>query len=204
VDEICLNLSSFNRRGHVFPKFLELIEKELPSPPSSDETLPRPKRHVSFKVQFESTLRTVSFPDLDRIHDASSQTTFFPVAQDEDRSRIVRWQDEPVQLTVQSRTSRRDEVPRVLKWLKDVKNVTRIVQLSVEDSFENPHTEETIENAIMPFDIRILKWKRLDLSIDSILCSAKNVEHLYLYSSGNRAALTQWLGDCGVRRLDKV
>jgi hypothetical protein len=97
----------------------------------------------------------------------------------------------------------RQEVNDILKWLR-LRNVSRILALKVMDSFHNPHTEETIENSVEPFDVETLDWRRLDLSIECIQKAAKNVKKLNLYSSGSRAALSHWTGSEGLGLLSEV
>jgi hypothetical protein len=53
-------------------------------------------------------------------------------------------------------------------------------------------------------DSTALDWRRVDLSICTILACAPNVEELHLYSSGNLAAIDHWLGNHGTSTLTKV
>lgn len=85
-----------------------------------------------------------------------------------------------------------------------MRHVRRILSLQVIDSFHSPHTEETIESAVKPYNVQTLDWRRLDLSVDSALEAAENVETLSLYGSGNWAVLSHWTGSDGVGRLPKV
>jgi hypothetical protein len=139
---------------------------------------PEQQNAQRFQFFFESILRSVDFPDLGKE----------PLPPSEHR-------------TV---SAMRNEVQQVLNWLRTRKDVQKIMGLSVKDSFYDPHSEETIEQAIAGLDIEILNWKRLDLSIDTIFDSAKNVRELYLYCSGSKTAIRHWIGDTGVRRLEKV
>jgi hypothetical protein len=100
--------------------------------------------------------------------------------------------------------SQRKEVKHVLDWLYQGRQVRKIIELKVPDSLHDPHTEETIIQSIKPFEIEKLDWKRLDLSIDCVCEAAENVEHLYLYGSGNMAVTSHWTGNEGVCRLKKV
>lgn len=97
----------------------------------------------------------------------------------------------------------RCEVRDILRWL-EFRRVSRILSLQVHDSFHSPHTEETIEMAVKPFNVDTLDWRRMDLSIDCILEAAKDVKVLSLYSSGNLAVLSHWSGVDGLVRLEKV
>jgi hypothetical protein len=56
----------------------------------------------------------------------------------------------------------------ILDWLRKSRNVEKIFHLSVTDSLHEPHSEETIEEAVKHFDIEILDWRRIDLSIRTI------------------------------------
>jgi hypothetical protein len=97
----------------------------------------------------------------------------------------------------------RSEVRDILEWLK-LRRVRRILTLNVVDSFHAPHTEETIELAVKPFNVDILDWRRMDLSIDCLQEAAANVRTLSLYSSGNWAVLSHWSSSDGVGNLKKV
>jgi len=98
----------------------------------------------------------------------------------------------------------RTEATSILTWLKLCKGVGHIYEVRVEDSLQNPHSEENIENALMDLNVRSLDWRRVDLSICTILACAPNVEKLHLYSSGNLAAIDHWLGNHGTSTLTKV
>jgi hypothetical protein len=100
--------------------------------------------------------------------------------------------------------NRRMEAASILTWLRDCKGVSQIVEVGVEDALHNPNSEEDIENALSGLDIRDLNWRRLDLSIESIVKAAKLIERLQLYSSGNFAAIDHWLGPKGICLLNKV
>ena len=97
----------------------------------------------------------------------------------------------------------RYEVRDILFWLQ-IRKVRRILALQVLDSFHSPHTEETIELAVKPFNVKNLDWRRMDLSIDCVSEAAADVEVLALYSSGNWAVLSHWSGCDGIGRLTKV
>lgn len=128
-------------------------------------------------LEFEKTLQSVEFPSLEERH---------------------------AEAEIFGRTIARNEVARVLGWLRKEKSVEKIITLNVRDSIYHPHSEEIIEQALSHFDIERLNWRRLDLSVDSISCAAPNVRELHLYSSGSQAALRHWIGNDGVRKLKKV
>ena len=201
MDQISLNLSIFNQRGHDFCKFLDLIDHE--------QTKGKP---VCFKIPFEPVLKSVRFPDFERLrcHEETSQTTIISKSvRRNESSKILRLQEEPAPIDSVLVSGRRDEVSKVLIWLKDVKdggikNVRKIYHLVVPDYLDDPHTEEAIEEAIKPFKVEVFDWRRLDLSIDSVEAGAPTVRHLSLYSSGNKAALSHWFGPDGIRKLTQV
>lgn len=195
MDEITLNLSIFDRPGHNFANFIDAI----------DEHKTRKLIPLCSNITFESTLRYLGFPDFDRMEDEPVHAAFLTQSGLQERNlKYRRWLDEPAQETHTSQTIRRDYVAKVLDWLFKIKGVRNIYCLHVPDSLDNPHPEEIIEKAIKPFRIEVLDWRRVDLSIDSIVDSAPTVRELYLYSSGNKAALSHWFGPQGLRRLAKV
>jgi hypothetical protein len=93
---------------------------------------------------------------------------------------------------------------QILDWLYECKKVRHIFEVHIEDCQFTPHSEEDIESALNRFDVRLLDWRRADMSIDAALGAAPNVEALYLYSSGNPAVIDHWMGPNGVRRLKRV
>ena len=84
------------------------------------------------------------------------------------------------------------------------KGVKHIIEAVVPDCMVHPHANRHIINALRPFNIRRLKWRRLDLGVTTIAMAAPEVEVLTLYSSGDRDALSQWVGIDGLCRLSKV
>lgn len=131
-----------------------------------------------FDVKFWPVLRYVQLPDLDHVpHDAELTGTGEP----------------------------RDEIRTVLDWLYKEKQVEEILELNVRDSLMQPHSEQAIEEVISKFNVRKLNWRRMDLSINSIIDAAPNVEVLHLYSSGNWAALGHWTNsEEGLGRLKEL
>lgn len=195
MDEITLNLSVFDNPAHNFANFLDAIDKE-----KTTNLIP-----MCSNVTFESTLRYLGFPDFDRMEDEPVHAAFLSQSVLQERNaKHLRWQAEPAQESRPSRTTRRDYVTKVLDWLFRIKEVRNIYHLHVPDSLDNPHPEEVVEKAFKPFRIEVLDWRRVDLSIDSIMDSAPTVRELHLYSSGNKAALSHWFGTQGVRKLTKV
>ncbi|KAH0563333.1 hypothetical protein GP486_002095 [Trichoglossum hirsutum] len=84
-----------------------------------------------------------------------------------------------------------DDTQKLFRWLHD-KGVRLIRDLSIPDSRSTPIPDEQIEEMLQPFTILNLNWRRLDLSIDTIHASVRDVHELHLYSSGNWAVLCYW------------
>lgn len=174
--EITLNLTLFDSSSHSFEQFLALLASEQGN---YGATLSETDRVILpfQRLIFEETLLSVDFPSLDK---HGTNTGPLPSA------------------------AVRNEVHLVLKWLQESKGVKKLIKLTVSDSKINPHPEEAMEAAIKHLDVEHLDWRRLDLSIDTILEAAENVRELHLYSSGSRAVIGHWLGEDGVRRLSKA
>jgi len=143
-------------------------------PPTTEMLSPQVSR---YNVKFQSILKYVAFPDLDQV-----------------RQRTV---DRTGELAGK-------EVKYVLEWLRNIKGVQKILELRVRDSWQHPHSEEVIEEAIKGFSVEVLDWKRADLSVKAIQEAAVDVEDLHLYCSGNWTALCHWMGEEGVVSLPKV
>ncbi|KAL1640281.1 hypothetical protein SLS58_007097 [Diplodia intermedia] len=95
----------------------------------------------------------------------------------------------------------RNDYPFIFDWLQK-KGVDRILKLYVDDSEEPSHSEETIENALEKFRIvQLWDWKKFDLSSETILKAAKDVEEVWLYWSGNNAVLRSWSEPDGLNAL---
>jgi len=106
--------------------------------------------------------------------------------------------DLPQQDKVSGMITVRSEVKEILDWLRDKKGVKGIYELHVRDSLYVPHSEEVIGKCLVGFDIEILDWKRVDMSIEPLLlqsepgkCSCPNLKELTLYASG-WASLQYW------------
>lgn len=128
-----------------------------------------------YKVNFQPYLKYVSFPNLETIRKQNYA------------------------YTIQDLFGQ--EVKYVLQWLRIVKGVTRILDLRVLDSRHEPHSEETIEDAVEGLEVEELNWKRMDLSVHTVLRTAKDVRILHLYSSGSWTPLSHWMGPDGLNAL---
>ncbi|KAL9120736.1 MAG: hypothetical protein Q9187_002706 [Circinaria calcarea] len=97
------------------------------------------------------------------------------------------------------------EVFEVLDWLKG-KKVNEIIELTVPDRMVNPHNEVEIGRYVRNFEVEVLNWRFLDMSI-SIFEDPKTwdrIRELHLYSSGKRAVISHWLSKEGVSLLRNV
>lgn len=130
---------------------------------------------------FEETLRYAEFPSLDT-----------SVEERESRAKSGFLQH------------RHTEVFRVLKWLRE-RGVESIIKLRVPDRLNNPHDDLKMASEVNKFKVEILDWRVLDLAI-SILedGTKKRLKELHLYSSGNRAVISHWFSEEGIRKLKKV
>lgn len=96
----------------------------------------------------------------------------------------------------------RDEVKRILDWLRGEKEVTGIYELRVRDSLFIPHCEEIIKNCLDKFDIEVLDWERVDLSLEPLKDTCKNLKQLTLYGS-SWTSLQYWTGEDAMILFDK-
>jgi hypothetical protein len=82
------------------------------------------------------------------------------------------------------------------KWLMDVKDVQKIIELVVPDNHQYPLDEEFVERELIrKFEVEILDWRKLDIDLRPIIQSegkAQSLRKLKLYSSGNWGSLYQW------------
>lgn len=97
------------------------------------------------------------------------------------------------------------EVFEVLSWLEEKKKVKSILKLRVQDRLINPHDEQQIWKKVQFFEVELLDWKILDLSIPKFDEGVKpTIKDLHLYSSGKRAVIRHWLGNEGIQNLPMV
>jgi hypothetical protein len=80
----------------------------------------------------------------------------------------------------------------------------QIHELIVPDCPDHPHSHQDIENALDGTDVRILDWRKKDISITTLQKVVPNVEVLNLYSSGNQDVLDYWTSYTGLYRFSKV
>lgn len=53
----------------------------------------------------------------------------------------------------------RAEATSILTWLRTCKGVNHIFEVRVEDSLQNPHSEENIANALEGLDVHDMDWR---------------------------------------------
>ncbi|KAI0423857.1 hypothetical protein F5Y09DRAFT_326191 [Xylaria sp. FL1042] len=132
-------------------------------------------------LAYEETLRYVEFPPLDMIvvdRETFKENTYL----EHDHN----------------------EVFKILQWLTE-KKVKRIIKLVVPDRLINPHNDLGMAAEVVKFEVEILDWRVLDLSIDIFPKPARNkLKELYLYSSGNRATINHWFSPEGIRKLENL
>ncbi|UKZ60117.1 uncharacterized protein TrAtP1_001403 [Trichoderma atroviride] len=103
------------------------------------------------------------------------------------------------------------EIFMTLDWLKNVKNVKHIIELTVLDRLVNPHDEVIIGTYVKQFEVEALNWRLLDLSISVFKNSnsdennaLQQLRELHLYTGGKRAVISHWLSDDGIRSLTNL
>ena len=90
------------------------------------------------------------------------------------------------------------------KWLREKKNVERILRVMVDDSVSPPHSDEAIEMALRPFGVETLDWSKPDLDPETIINSSQELRELHLHWNGNNAVLRSWSDPEGLRRLPNL
>ncbi|KAK3314432.1 hypothetical protein B0H66DRAFT_583437 [Apodospora peruviana] len=74
----------------------------------------------------------------------------------------------------------------------------------IHDSFNPPHTDEAIEEALRGMDVEIWDWKKTDLCTEVIYTAAPRVREVHLYWSGNNAVLRGWSEEGGLKKLTQL
>jgi hypothetical protein len=144
------------------------------------DSLVRPSRQQAI-LAYEETLRYAEFPSLDLL-----------VEEREVFSESSHLKHEHT------------EVFKILDWLKE-KKVTTIIKLKVPDRLINAHDDMKMAEWVNYFNVKILDWKVLDLSISVLKKDTKQrLEELHLYSSGNRAVINHWFSAEGISSLTNV
>ena len=91
----------------------------------------------------------------------------------------------------------------VFRYLKS-KGVKHIIEAVIPDCMVHPHANRYIIDALRPFNVKRLNWRKLDIGVETIKRAAPDVEVLTLHSSGDWDALSRWVGVDGLCQLPKV
>ncbi|KAK0667485.1 hypothetical protein QBC41DRAFT_395918 [Cercophora samala] len=105
-----------------------------------------------------------------------------------------------------------DPYVEVFDWLYKSAKVTKIFSLEVNDDGPSPHTNRGIRKALAgvdseddpptrDFNIEVWKWKKFDISIDTIAKVAPQAHEVHLFSSGNKTVLQGWSCKDGLGQL---
>ncbi|KAK1252950.1 hypothetical protein MKX08_004137 [Trichoderma sp. CBMAI-0020] len=104
-----------------------------------------------------------------------------------------------------------NEIFKALDWLRNRKKVKHIIELTVLDRLVNPHDEVILGIYVKQFEVEVLNWRLLDLSISVFKSSEPNgknalqqIRELHLYTSGKRAVISHWLSEDGIRSLTNL
>ncbi|KAK4205446.1 putative peptidase [Triangularia verruculosa] len=97
----------------------------------------------------------------------------------------------------------RTDLVFLFKWLRD-KSVKHILKVVVDDWPKTPHSDKAIEDCLKSFEVECLEWRKFDLCPETLLVACRDVQHLHLWWSGNRAILRAWSAPDGLARLEKL
>ncbi|KAL7904225.1 intracellular serine protease [Trichoderma velutinum] len=139
---------------------------------------PKKLRMKEFQMQFDhlnlhNVLQYVAFPQIELIEEDETPTL--------------------------QRKTRRDLV-FFFHWLKQ-KGVTRIIKVIVDDLDTPSHSDDAIEEALEPFNVEILDWRRMDLDVVSLIRVGKCFREVHLQWSGNNGILRAWSEGEGLAML---
>jgi hypothetical protein len=84
---------------------------------------------------------------------------------------------------------------------RDVQSVHEVI---IPDCPEHAHSDKDIEEALVNMDVRILDWRKKDISITTLRKVASNLDTLHLYSGGNSDVIEYWTSYQGLYRFPKV
>ncbi|KAH8592073.1 hypothetical protein B0O99DRAFT_690132 [Bisporella sp. PMI_857] len=120
-------------------------------------------------LQFESVLKYVALPKL----------------------RIISNKSNKGERQIKLKGKGHSDLKKIFDWLR-MNHVNKIIKVIVVDDGEIAHSDMAIRDAVKGFDILIWDWKKADICSKVIYESAKNVEEITLYSSGNNSVLLGW------------
>ncbi|KAI1102144.1 hypothetical protein F4804DRAFT_313992 [Jackrogersella minutella] len=87
------------------------------------------------------------------------------------------------------------EIRGLFEWLER-RGVKQVLGLSVPDRLLSPHADDDVEYCANTFQVRILKWRKLDIYLGNLNEEIKDgLKELHLYSSGNRAVHDHWYSE---------
>ena len=92
----------------------------------------------------------------------------------------------------------------VFNWLKAQRNVSKVLEIIIEDDPDDPHSDTDIQNTVRNLGVETWNWRKYDISSDTIVQAAPEARKVYLYTTGNKAVLREWSGKEGLRRLKDV
>ncbi|KAH8892234.1 subtilisin-like protein [Thozetella sp. PMI_491] len=98
-------------------------------------------------------------------------------------------------------------------WLRK-KGVKKILKVIVDDSIADdnldllrpgvPHTDDAIEQALHPFHVEMLDWRKPDMCPQMIRSASDELRELWLTWGGNNTILRAWSAQDGLPLLEKL
>ncbi|CAD6442393.1 bb52b886-4da0-4df4-8be6-03664f8edd25 [Sclerotinia trifoliorum] len=100
----------------------------------------------------------------------------------------------------------RKDIIEFFNWLKNEKEITHIVMVTVDDLKDPPHSDEALEKSLEGLDIEILDWRKWDLDPKTIqdACKKSNLREVHLYWKGNNAILRAWSEPDGLVKMEHL
>ncbi|KAF4968446.1 hypothetical protein FSARC_4140 [Fusarium sarcochroum] len=102
--------------------------------------------------------------------------------------------------TSNAKAQSKEDITFFFEWLGG-KGVARIINVVVDDLKTPSHSDQAIEKALLPFDVEILDWRRLDLDPVSLCRIGNQLREIYLYWGGRNAVLRAWSEKEGLARI---
>lgn len=98
---------------------------------------------------------------------------------------VLRYVNIPVPDLLPSSVKQRAEILNVVRWLREVKEVTGIYELRIHDSSVTPHSEEIMRDCLQDNGVEMLDWKRLDMSVQPLLARTipETLREVTIYAS---------------------
>ncbi|MCJ1394257.1 hypothetical protein MMC18_007135 [Xylographa bjoerkii] len=119
----------------------------------------------------------------------------------------IDWDDEARDSKVETdkwKCEGQTELFLVFDWLKKIKRVKKVIDVSVDD-FKRPHSDVAIINCLTELKVETWDWRRMDISSDVIANAAgEYVKVVYLYCSGLNAVLQSWSDTSGLPTLKNL